>query len=154
MISEQFSHKEIDLSFYPDKNIPALIGNAYRFEQVILNMLINAKDAIEEKKKKNCGKFNKKIEISTTLQNNQIIIEIKDNGIGVAPEDIDKVLLPFYTTKAPGQGTGLGLSISYGIIKELGGEIEIQSKPKVGTTISIKIPVQDSINKKYSLGHV
>lgn len=154
MISEQFSHKEIDLSFNPDKNIPILTGNAYRFEQVILNMLINSKDAIEEKKKKNCGKFNKKIEISTILQNNQIIVEIKDNGIGIAPEDIDKVLLPFYTTKAPGQGTGLGLSISYGIIKELGGEIEIQSKPKVGTTISIKIPVQDSIHKKYTLGHV
>jgi len=154
MISEQFFHKEIDLSFIPDNNIPVLIGNAYRFEQVILNMLINAKDAIEEKKRQICGKFKKEIKISTTLSNKQIIIEIKDNGIGIAPEDIDKVLLPFFTTKAPGQGTGLGLSISYGIIKELGGEIEIASKPKMGTVISIKIPVQDSINKTYTLDHV
>jgi len=154
MISEQFSHKEIDLCFYPDQNIPVLSGNAYRFEQVILNMLINAKDAIEEKKKRDCGKFKKKIEISTTLQNKLIIVEIKDNGIGITAEDIDKVLLPFFTTKAPGQGTGLGLSISYGIIKELGGEIEIQSNPKSGTTISIKIPVQDSNHKKYTFSHV
>lgn len=154
MISEQFSHKEINLSFIPYKNNLVLIGNAYRFEQVILNMLINSKDAIEEKKKTNCSKFKKRIEISANQHNNQIVIEIKDNGIGIAPEDIDKVLLPFFTTKAPGQGTGLGLSISYGIIKELGGEIEIISKPKEGTTISIKIPVQDSTNKKYTFSHV
>ena len=154
MISEQFSHKEIELSFHSDKNIPAIIGNGYRFEQVILNMLINAKDAIEEKKKKNCSKFKKKIDISTKLENRQIIIEIKDNGIGIASEDIDKVLLPFFTTKAPGQGTGLGLSISYGIIKELGGDIEILSNHKSGTTILMKIPVQDSINKKHILNHV
>ena len=154
MIFEQFSQKEINLSFYPDKNIPAIIGNAYRLEQVILNMLINAKDAIEEKKKKNCAKFKKKIDIHTSLHNKLITIEIKDNGIGISPEDIDKVLLPFFTTKAPGQGTGLGLSISYGIIKELGGDIEITSSNKSGTDISIKIPVQDSINKKLTFSHV
>lgn len=143
MVFEQFSQKEINLTFNPDKNIPALIGNAYRFEQVILNMLINAKDAVEEKKKKNCSKFKKKIEINTSLHNKLITIEIKDNGIGISSEEIDKVLLPFYTTKAPGHGTGLGLSISYGIIKELGGEIEIQSNANIGTSISIKIPVQN-----------
>jgi signal transduction histidine kinase len=108
-------------------------------------LLINAKDAIEEKKKKSYPKFKKQIEISTALRQRQIIIEIKDNGIGIVPENIDKVLHPFFTTKAPGQGTGLGLSISYGIIRELGGEIEILSEPKVGTTIIIKIQVPDSI---------
>jgi len=117
-------------------------------------MLVNAKDAIEEKKKKNSVKFKKRIEISTTLNNKLITVEIKDNGIGISPENIDKVLLPFFTTKAPGQGTGLGLSISYGIIKELGGEIEVQSNPKLGTSISMKIPVQNSINKKYTFSHV
>ena len=154
MISEQFAHKEIDLSFRPDKNIPPVNGNAYRFEQVILNMLINAKDAVEEKKKKDCDKSKKKVEVLTKLENKQIIIEVKDNGIGIAPEDVDKVLLPFFTTKAPGQGTGLGLSISYGIIKELSGDIEIHSKVQSGTTISIRIPVQENINKKYTLNHV
>jgi len=141
MIYEQFLHNKINLTFSPDKNIPSLKGNSYRFEQVILNMLINAKDAIEEKKKKNCKNFEKKINISTKLIDKQAIIEIKDNGVGINPVDLDKVLLPFFTTKAPGQGTGLGLSISYGIIKELGGEIDIQSKPQIGTSILIKIPV-------------
>lgn len=141
MISEQMSHHDIKLSYQKSDEIPAINGNTYRFEQVILNLLINAKDAIEEKHK-NLGKtFKKKIDISSDLTDNQIIIEIKDNGIGINQKDIDKVLLPFFTTKAPGQGTGLGLSISYGIIKELGGEIDVQSKPNQGTSVLIKIPV-------------
>lgn len=149
MISEQMLRKEINLTFNPDKNIPTLKGNSYRFEQVILNMLINAKDAIEENKKKNCKNFEKKIDISTKLVDKQVIIEIKDNGIGIKSEDIEKVLIPFFTTKPPGEGTGLGLSISYAIIKELGGEIDIQSKPQIGTSILIKIPVQETKIKKY-----
>lgn len=156
MISEQFAQKEIQLEFIPGENIPALSGNGYRFEQVIVNMLINAKDAIEERKKKACEKFEKRIDITTKTNANQVIIEIKDNGTGIKNEDIDKVLLPFFTTKAPGQGTGLGLSISYGIIKELGGEIDIQSKQQKGTTIQIKIPFQATkFKNKYKInGHV
>jgi signal transduction histidine kinase len=154
MVSEQFLQKEISINFHPDPNIPTLSGNAYRFEQVILNMLINAKDAVEERKKKNCKKYIKKIDITTNLNDKLIVVEIKDNGIGISQEDIDKVLLPFFTTKAPGHGTGLGLSISYGIIKELGGEIDIASKPNFGTTIQLKIPVQNSRINKYPNGYV
>jgi len=141
MISEQYAHKEIELSFHHEDDLPEIKGNAYRFEQVILNLLVNAKDAIEEKRKKNSTRLKKRVDVSTTLKNNHVVIEVKDSGIGISSESIDKVLLPFYTTKAPGQGTGLGLSISYGIIKELGGEIDIKSIPKTGTSIFIKIPV-------------
>jgi len=142
MIEEQFINKSIKLKFKPDNTVPAINGNAYRFEQVILNMLINAKDAIEEKKKKDIKNDKKLIEVSTKKTEEQIIIEIKDNGTGINAENIEKVILPFFTTKAPGKGTGLGLSISYGIIKELGGDLEIRSTPKIGTSIFIKIPVQ------------
>ncbi len=148
MVSEHMLHKEINLAFTPDNAIPPVIGNAYRFEQVILNLLINAKDAIDEKKRKYNMDFDKKINISTKSIDDKIIIEIKDNGIGIKPEEIDKVLLPFYTTKAPGKGTGLGLSISYGIIKELDGHIDIQSTPMEGTIIQITIPVHQSRNKQ------
>ena len=156
MISEQLAQKEIQLEFIPEENIPVVSGNGYRFEQVIVNMLINAKDAIEERKKKSCEKFEKRINIATRTNTDQVIIEIMDNGSGIKNENIDKVLLPFFTTKAPGQGTGLGLSISYGIIKELGGEIDIQSKLQKGTTIQIKIPVLGTkFKNKYKLkGHV
>lgn len=149
MISEQILQKEMNLTFYPGDNIPSLKGNSFRFEQVILNMLINAKDAIEEKKKKNCKDFKKNIDISTKLIDKQVIIEVKDNGYGIKSEDIEKVLIPFYTTKPPGKGTGLGLSISYSIIKELGGEIVIQSTPQKGTTILIKIPLPEIRITKY-----
>ncbi len=148
MVSEQMNHKDIQLNFNADPEIPSIKGNGYRFEQVILNLLLNAKDAIEEKKNVNCKNFKKKIEISTFLADNFINIEIKDNGIGIKTDDIDKVLLPFYTTKAPGYGTGLGLSISYGIIKELGGEIGLQSNPQIGTTLQIKFPQNRMNNHK------
>jgi PAS domain S-box-containing protein len=154
MISEQFAHKEIELVSNLEKPLPDLHGNGYRFEQVILNLFVNAKDAIDEKKKKSCSKFEKKVTVQTSLRNSLILVEVKDNGAGIPPSLIDKVLLPFYTTKAPGQGTGLGLSVSYGIIKELGGEIEIKSEPNIGTDILIKIPIKENKNIKPKRSYV
>lgn len=148
MISEQMNHKGITLEFKNSEKLPLLKGTTHRFEQVMLNLLFNAKDALEEKRQKLGKDFKKKIEIITRKLNNQIIVEVKDNGIGIPSEVIDKILLPFYTTKAPGDGTGLGLSISYGIIKELDGEIEIQSEVLKGTTIRIIIPITTSKQKK------
>jgi PAS domain S-box-containing protein len=141
MISEQINNKDIKLKFNIQSKLPKVKGNSHRFEQVMLNLLGNAKDALEERKKKLCQNFEKRIEIVTRRTINQIIIEVKDNGIGINSADIDKILLPFYTTKAPGSGTGLGLSISYGIIKELNGEIEIQSEVMKETIIRIIIPI-------------
>ena len=148
MISEQMNHKGIILEFHANNVLPGLKGNTQRLEQVILNLLINAKDALEEKKRKLGRNFKKRIEIAVHKTNDQIIIEVKDNGIGIPSESIDKVLLPFYTTKPPGHGTGLGLSISYGIIKELNGELEVQSEVLKGTTIKIIIPIITSRQKK------
>lgn len=150
LISEQMNHRGIELTFNESDELPLLKGNTHRFEQVMLNLLINAKDAIEEKKQKLSREFKKRIEISTKKIKDQIIIEVKDNGIGIPAEVIDKILLPFYTTKAPGEGTGLGLSISYGIIKELNGEIEIQSDVLKSTTIKIIIPIIKPSIKRYS----
>jgi len=142
MMVEQLTNMNINLSFKPDITIPSLLGNAYRFEQVILNLIINAKDAIDDKKKESYKTEKRLIELSSELSDKIITVEIRDNGTGINNENIEKVILPFFTTKAPGRGTGLGLSISYGIIKEMGGEIEIKSKPQVGTSILIKIPIQ------------
>jgi PAS domain S-box-containing protein len=148
LLAEQMSHKGIELIFNSSDDIPLLKGSTHRFEQVMLNLLINAKDALEEKKQKIGEDFNKKIEIWTRKVKDQVVIEVKDNGIGIPTEVIDKILLPFYTTKAPGEGTGLGLSISYGIIKELNGEIEIQSEVLKSTTIKIIIPILKPKSKR------
>jgi PAS domain S-box-containing protein len=141
MVSEQFKHKGINLILNLDENIRLPIGNTYKFEQVILNLIINAKDAIEEKKKKLQKDYNKTIEIVTFERSSSIFVEVTDNGTGIDPDKVDKVFLPFYTSKETGTGTGLGLSISFGIIKDMHGSIEVESKLNKGTTIKITVPV-------------
>ncbi len=141
MISEQFRNKMIELELVVPETISSVYGNTYQFEQVILNLLINAKDAIEEKEEKAGRTIDKKISIKLTEFNNLLIIKVKDNGIGINPEDLEKIMLPFYTTKEAGKGTGLGLSITFGIIKEMNGEISFQSEPNKGATVTLKLPV-------------
>ena len=140
LIYEQFKHHGIDLIINLDQTIPAITGNTYRFEQVILNFLTNAKDSFEDKKRKTKSEFQKVIEVRTYHDEVANCVEIKDNGCGIRPEDIHRVMLPFFSTKGVGKGTGLGLSISFGIIKELDGNIEIESELMTGTKFRITIP--------------
>jgi two-component system NtrC family sensor kinase len=81
------------------------------------------------------------IHLSTQLNDDQILLKIADNGIGIAEANLARIFDPFYTTKPVGQGTGLGLSICYGIIKKLGGDIQVQSAKGQGTTFSIFLPI-------------
>jgi PAS domain S-box-containing protein len=140
MVSEQFKHKAIELQVNLDKSIQSITGNMYKFEQVILNLLVNARDAVEERKEITLVEYHMNIEIQTCQEGEFIIIAVKDNGIGIKSNELDKVLLPFYTTKVVGKGTGLGLAICYRIIEEMNGKIEIDSKIYVGTTFRIKLP--------------
>ncbi len=138
----KFSNRRINVVFDLDDNIPDIEGNPYKFEQVIVNFFNNAKDALEEKAEKSAEDFEKKMFVISRFANNYIIVEVKDNGTGI-PENIKtNIFLPFFTTKSIGKGSGLGLSISLGIIKELGGLIELESKESEGTTMRIKIPVK------------
>lgn len=139
MISEQCRHKGIDLLADLSVNLPFIYGNTFKFEQVILNLVINAKDALEEKKLRE--DFNKEIHIRTSLSDNRILVEVTDNGIGIKKEDLANVMLPFYSTKEEGKGTGMGLAISFGIIKEMKGNIDIQSEVLKGTCVRISFPV-------------
>lgn len=141
MISEQFRHKLIELDIDLSDSLPPAFGNTYQFEQVILNLLINSKDAIEELEALLETPLEKKVDIRTYQLGKLIIVEVKDYGIGIKPEELEKIMLPFYTTKEAGKGTGLGLSITFGIIKEMKGEIAFQSEPLKGTKVTIKLPV-------------
>jgi len=140
MISEQFRHKMIELDIDLSDSLPPAFGNTYQFEQVILNLLINSKDAIEELEALLETPLEKKVAILTYQLNKLIVVEVKDNGIGIKPEELEKIMLPFYTTKEAGKGTGLGLSITFGIIKEMKGEITFQSEPLKWTKVTIKLP--------------
>jgi PAS domain S-box-containing protein len=148
MISEQFKHKGIHLVLNLDGKLPHPVGNTYKFEQVIVNLIINAQDAIEEKENILKTDFTKVVEIFTYLEDRHVCVEVKDNGIGIESNDIDKVMLPFYSTKKEGIGTGLGLSISFGIIRDMNGTLEIQSERLKGTTIRIMIPVKKELTKQ------
>jgi len=142
MIMEQFKHLGIKLNFRLDRSIPQLVGNTYKFEQVIVNLLANAKDAVIEKKSKQEKYGEMIVEIKTYQENQFLIVEIADNGIGIENEDIHNIILPFYTTKDEGKGTGLGLSICYQIITEMSGTIDIMSDKVNGTKIKLTLAIQ------------
>ena len=142
MIAEQFKHLGINLSLKLDRQIPQIVGNTYKFEQVIVNLLTNAKDAVIEKKSQQEEFIDLQIEIKTHQENRCLIVEISDNGIGIGNDDFHNIMLPFYTTKEEGKGTGLGLSICYQIIKDMNGTIDISSNKSNGTIIKLVLEIQ------------
>jgi PAS domain S-box-containing protein len=146
MVSEQFKISGIALITDLDENLPLIKGNTYKFEQVILNLILNSKDALLEKKSDLNELYPMFIKITTKCDGKKINIHVEDNGTGIKDEHRDKIFEPFYTTKETGKGTGLGLSISYGLIREINGEIDIKSKVQKGTIFSITIPLKNINN--------
>jgi len=139
MISEQYANHRIKLDVELDKNLPQTLGNLYRFEQVVLILLSNGKDAIEARTKTADKNYQKKLSIKTFQKEKKIIMEFEDNGTGIPQENLDKIFNPFYTTKKTGEGTGLGLSIAFGIIREMDGKIDVESEEGVGTKMNIEL---------------
>jgi signal transduction histidine kinase len=116
---------------YTDKPC-TIICNEGKLHQAILNILLNASQAIADKGT---------ISITTLIENQQLIISITDTGCGIRPEDIPKITDPFFTTKDPGKGTGLGLSIAYNIVQEHRGTLEFESELREGTRVTITLPL-------------
>jgi two-component system, NtrC family, sensor kinase len=116
-----------------DPKLPATGGDFHQLQQVFLNILNNAVDAIQEKGGPG------EIWIRTEAAGNRLRIELTDNGPGV--QNPHRIFDPFYTTKPVGKGTGLGLSICYGIVKEHGGEIQVRNSPPRGATFTITLPL-------------
>jgi PAS domain S-box-containing protein len=116
-----------------DPLLPATGGDFHQLEQVFLNLLNNAVDAIQEKSGSG------EIWVRTLADGQSLRVEITDSGPGVA--NAHKIFDPFFTTKPVGKGTGLGLSICYGIVKEHGGEIQVRNSPPRGATFTITLPV-------------
>lgn len=115
---------------------PDVSGDSGRLEQVLVNLLVNAAHAIPP------GRADQNevwISLSTDTQG-RAVIEIRDSGAGIRPENLQKIFEPFFTTKAAGSGTGLGLSICHGIVKSLGGDISVTSEPGSGTTFTVVLP--------------
>jgi signal transduction histidine kinase len=118
----------------------AVFADAGRLQQVFLNVLMNAGDALNEEKE---GRKEKILRVVTSSDSGRIEVRIHDNGPGIPAGDIHQVFDPFYTTKDPGKGTGLGLSVSHRIMEDLGGTIRVSSGPGEGTTAIIDLPLRD-----------
>lgn len=112
--------------------LPTIVGNSQKLQQVIVNILINASQAIE--------KSRGTIYVTSSFDDKEVVLQIKDDGKGMDEKTIGQIFDPFFTTKRHHGGTGLGLSIAYGIIKEHKGTIEVDSRVGMGTTFSIRIP--------------
>ncbi len=123
-------------------DLPAVFGEATELQQCFLNILINALDAVAAIRSKSDNDQDKgQIEISAETDNKNIIVILKDNGIGVTKEELSHIFDIFYTTKEPGKGTGLGLSVVHNIIQNHGGHISIESQKDLGTTVKITLPI-------------
>ena len=147
LITEQYRNHNIDIKVELPKQQYPVQGNAYQIEQVIINLLSNAKDALDEKEESSNTSFPKKINITLQADGNNFILDISNNGSEIPTDVKENIFLPFFTTKPQGKGTGLGLSIVYGIISEHNGTISLVDTK--GTLFRISLPIDKE--EKYEL---
>ncbi|WP_347488650.1 ATP-binding protein [Desulfoscipio sp. XC116] len=140
LISYQIKNNTMTIVKKTSNNIPMIMGNKQQLEQIIINFLLNARDALE-------GMGEGKIEICTEViedpetESPAIVIKVIDNGRGIAPDIQSDIFTPFFTTKDKTRGTGLGLSVSLGIAQTHNGRIDVISEPGSGSTFTLILPV-------------
>jgi two-component system, NtrC family, sensor kinase len=117
-----------------DPSLPATWADAFQLQQVMLNLLTNAEQALRGR----AGP--RRITLATRRAGERVEMSVGDNGTGIAAEHLYQLFNPFFTTKPVGEGTGLGLSISDGIVRQHGGEIRVSSEPGVGATSTVSLP--------------
>jgi two-component system NtrC family sensor kinase len=120
---------------------PALapvLADPDQIQQVLLNLLTNAEHAIREMDRPG------RIRVASRLRDGRVRVEVQDDGAGIAPENLKRIFVPFFTTKDIGRGTGLGLSICYGIVQDHGGTIEVDSVPGRGSTFRLEFPALEA----------
>ncbi len=144
LIGAQLHYRGLILDCKLAEDLPPVLANAFSLEEVILNLINNARDALMEQTKTEFTKDSPQIIVRTFLEKkgkkSSVIIEVIDHGPGIPKEIISKIFDPFFTTKDPNKGTGLGLSISKSIIEAFHGRINIRSTPGLGTTVTIILP--------------
>ena len=116
--------------------LPDVAVDPHQIQQVVLNLIINAEQAMLSQKS------NGKICITTRQENDKVVISVQDNGPGIPPDLLAKIFDPFFTTKPIGQGMGLGLSISHSIVQAHGGAVDVESTPGEGTRLRVRLPLE------------
>lgn len=133
LLQEQLRLRDISVVMSLPEEPPTVLGNAIQLEQAFLNIIGNARDAVD-------GAADRRILIDTRSESERVCVTIQDSGPGIPHGDEQRIFDPFFTTKDVGQGTGLGLSITYGIIKEHQGDISVQNGAEGGACFTIVLP--------------
>jgi signal transduction histidine kinase len=136
LVGKLFAQRNIFFEQGLEPSLPQILGDPNQLQQVFLNLLSNARDAMPQ---------GGRIWVRTFSANHDgrwVVAEVHDSGQGIPPEIIERIFDPFFTTKGPREGAGLGLAVSYGIVKSHGGEIQVESRPGEGATFTLKFPVR------------
>jgi len=133
LIEQIYEKSGLKIIIRLESSNPEFLGNHGKVQQVIMNLLSNAKDALEEKNS------DRVIEIVTSDHNDMIRLEVRDNGAGISKARLGRIFDPFFTTKPPGKGTGLGLPISRSIVESIGGKLIVESVESEGTTVLLEL---------------
>jgi two-component system NtrC family sensor kinase len=136
LLEHQLSQAAIEVRLDLDENLPRIKGNPGKLQQVFLNLLLNARDAMES------GGV---LALSTSSADGLVKVTVADSGAGIVRENLERIFDPFFTTKMAKKGTGLGLSVSYGIVREHGGDIEVASEPGAGTRFALSFPEAQAV---------
>jgi histidine kinase len=147
ILGQQLKVRGIEVVRELEPNLPLIMGDPDRLEQVFINLLINARDAIDDcwqSQPRHQG--DKAITLKTSSDGEFVTVEVHDTGMGIPESILERIFEPFFTTKKVGQGTGLGLSISYGIIQDCGGSIRAVSRKGEGAGFIIKFPIAKKTN--------
>jgi hypothetical protein len=137
LLDHQLRQSHIQVESKLGRALPYVFGNGGKLQQVFINILLNARDAMP-----GGGKLN----IDTSMNDSMVLIDIRDTGVGISQENIKRIYDPFFTTKNTGKGTGLGLAVTYGIIQDHGGRIFVESTPGKGTHFSLKLPTRQALS--------
>jgi histidine kinase len=149
IFSQQLKLRGIEVVWDLEEELPKIDADPGRLEQVFINLLLNARDAIEERwGPQEIENVDKQIILKTKRRGKTVICEVCDTGKGVPKSMTDKIFEPFFTTKEVGKGTGLGLSISYGILKDCGGNIQVVPNKPDGACFILKFPLPKKKNGK------
>jgi PAS domain S-box-containing protein len=145
VFGHQLKVHDIETVLDLDPDIPNIMAEHNRLEQVLINLVSNAIDAMDEKSSQPDTQDSlKRLSIKSFVENDRVMIYVTDTGTGMSEEVKNKIFEPFFTTKKVGKGTGLGVSISYGIVKDYNGSIEIDSEIGKGTTFKLTFPAISS----------
>ena len=138
LVSHKLELKNVQAELHLQDNLPLCRCDKSQIQQVVMNVLMNGAEATHAKGRQRVCNH------QGPASGNRVVLEFKDNGEGIPPENLTKIFDPFFTTKPEGKGVGLGLAVVYGIIEAHGGDIDVKSKVGEGTVFTVTLPSLDS----------